>query len=91
MKQIHREEVFFSGRVQGVGFRYSARQVAKEYEVTGRVTNLADGRVHLVAEGSRGEVDAFVASVEERMFSYIRKVERRVLAGAPEHKDFEIG
>ncbi|MBX7121516.1 MAG: acylphosphatase [Opitutaceae bacterium] len=91
MKQIHREEVFFSGRVQGVGFRYSTRQVAKEYEVTGRVTNLADGRVHLVAEGSRGEVDAFIASVEERMFSHIRKMERRVLAGAPEHRDFEIG
>ncbi len=91
MNQIHREEVFFSGRVQGVGFRYSTRQVAKEYEVTGSVRNLADGRVHLIAEGTRGEVDAFVASVEERMFSHIRKVERRVLGGASQHTDFEIG
>ncbi len=90
MNQIHREEVFFSGRVQGVGFRYSTRQVAKEYEVTGRVANLADGRVHLVAEGRKREVDAFVASVEERLHSHIRKIERRPLTGVTEYRDFII-
>jgi len=91
MNQIHREEVFFSGRVQGVGFRYSTRQVAKEYEVTGKVANLADGRVHLVAEGNHREVDAFIASVEERLHFHIRKMERRVLAGSAKFKDFVIG
>lgn len=91
MNQIHREEVIFTGRVQGVGFRYSTRQVAKEFEVTGKVANLADGRVHLVAEGERREIDAFVTSVEERMHAHIRKVERRPLAGAREFRDFEIG
>ncbi len=48
-------QVFYSGRVQGVGFRYSVRKVANEFEVTGSVRNLADGRVELVAEGNTDE------------------------------------
>lgn len=76
MPDVHHEIVFFTGHVQGVGFRYSARQVAKEFEVTGFVSNLADGRVQLEAEGARSEIDAFVSAVEEKMHGYIRKVER---------------
>lgn len=76
MPDVHHETVFFTGHVQGVGFRYATRQVAKEFEVTGFVSNLADGRVHLEAEGARAEIDAFVAAVEEKMHGYIRKVER---------------
>ncbi len=51
--------VFFSGHVQGVGFRYTARQVAQGFEVTGLVRNLLDGRVELLAEGDREELQAF--------------------------------
>lgn len=76
MPDVHHEIIFFTGHVQGVGFRYSARQVAKEFEVTGFVSNLADGRVQLEAEGARSEIDAFVSAVEEKMHGYIRKVER---------------
>ena len=76
MPDVHHETVFFTGHVQGVGFRYSTRQVAKEFEVTGFVSNLADGRVQLEAEGARAEIDAFVTAVEEKMHGYIRKVER---------------
>lgn len=47
MVEVHHETVFFSGRVQGVGFRYSALQVAKEFDVSGFVCNLTDGRVRL--------------------------------------------
>ncbi|MGC4072903.1 MAG: acylphosphatase [Nibricoccus sp.] len=65
MAEVHHETVFFTGRVQGVGFRYSTLQVAKEFEITGFVKNLPDGRVHLEAQGAKGEVDAFVKSVEE--------------------------
>ena len=46
-----RREVYFSGRVQGVGFRYTVRMVASRFAVTGFVKNLPDGRVQLVAEG----------------------------------------
>lgn len=76
MIEVHYEKVHFSGRVQGVGFRYTTLQVAKEFEVTGAVANLADGRVELEVEGNRTEVTAFISAVEERLHGYIRKVER---------------
>lgn len=76
MADVHHETVFFSGHVQGVGFRYQTLQVAKGFEVAGWVRNLPDGRVQLEAEGAGGEVAAFVAAVQEQLESYIRKVER---------------
>ena len=76
MPDVHHESVFFSGHVQGVGFRYTVLQVAREFEVAGYVSNLADGRVLLEAEGTAADVAAFVEAVEEKMHGYIRKVER---------------
>lgn len=76
MTDVHHEKVFFTGHVQGVGFRYSVLQVAKEFEVAGYVSNLADGRVQLEAEGVPAEVTNFVEAVQEKMHGYIRKVER---------------
>ena len=76
MSQVHHESVFFSGHVQGVGFRYSVLQVAKEFDVAGFVSNLADGRVQLEAEGKPADVAAFVDAVQEKMHGYIRKAER---------------
>lgn len=51
--------VFYSGSVQGVGFRYTAKAVAGGFEVAGTVRNLPDGRVELIAEGARDELEAF--------------------------------
>jgi acylphosphatase len=76
MPEVHHETVLFTGHVQGVGFRYTAMQVAREFEVSGHVRNLADGRVQLEAEGTAKEVGDFVAAGEDRMHGYIRKVER---------------
>lgn len=76
MADTHHEIVHFSGHVQGVGFRYTALQVAREFEVTGYVKNLADGRVLVEAEGRADEVAAFFAAVGEKMHGYIRKTER---------------
>lgn len=90
MTDIHHEAVFFSGHVQGVGFRYSVLQVAKEFEVAGFVANLADGRVQLEAEGTKSDVSAFVAAVEEKMHGYIRKVERSSRLRAPQFQGFAI-
>ena len=58
-RQRRRLRIFYSGRVQGVGFRYTAKTVAAGFEVTGGVRNLPDGRVELVAEGERAELEAF--------------------------------
>ena len=57
--------IFYSGKVQGVGFRYTTRNVAMGYEVTGQVKNLPDGRVELLAEGSQEELEAFLEGIRE--------------------------
>ena len=54
-----RMQIFYSGCVQGVGFRYTAKTVATGFEVTGIVRNLPDGRVELIVEGARKELAAF--------------------------------
>jgi acylphosphatase len=90
MAEIHHETVYFIGHVQGVGFRYAALEAAREFEVSGFVTNLPDGRVLLEAEGAPAEVDAFVAAVEERMHGYVRKVERQSRVRAPQFAGFSI-
>ena len=58
-------QVFYSGKVQGVGFRYTVKSVARGYEVVGSVRNLTDGRVELVAEGTRDELEAFRQGIRE--------------------------
>jgi acylphosphatase len=90
MADVHHETVFFTGRVQGVGFRYSTLQVAKEFEVTGFVKNLPDGRVQLEAEGRVDEVGAFVTAVEERMHGYIRKTDRAGRKRPSQFSSFQI-
>jgi acylphosphatase len=90
MPETHHETVYFSGHVQGVGFRYSVLQVAKEFEVAGYVRNLLDGRVQVEAEGADAEIAAFVAAIEEKMHGYIRKVERSSRKRAPEFSGFAI-
>ena len=90
MAQVHHECVYFSGRVQGVGFRYSTLQVAKEFEVTGFVKNLPDGRVQLEAEGRQAEVSAFVSAIEERLHGLVRQVERHPGSREPQFAGFEI-
>ena len=62
---MQRATVQYSGRVQGVGFRVTVRQLACGYDVTGSVCNLPDGRVELIAEGEREEVEAFLVGINE--------------------------
>ena|ERR1043166_2265810 len=57
--------IFYTGRVQGIGFRITAKSVATGFEVTGTVRNLADGRVELVAEGARDELEAFRGAIRD--------------------------
>ena len=90
MAEVHHETVFFTGRVQGVGFRFSTLQVAKEFEVAGFVANLPDGRVRLEVEGKADEVEAFVVAVEQRMHGYVRTTERAAKKRAPQFSGFTI-
>lgn len=82
--------VYFSGHVQGVGFRYSTLQVAKEFDVAGYVKNLPDGRVLVETEGQPKTVEQFLAAVTERMHGHVRKTERVQQSRPPSFQGFEI-
>ncbi|MCX6904539.1 MAG: acylphosphatase [Verrucomicrobia bacterium] len=57
--------ILYSGQVQGVGFRYTVKQVARGFEVIGTVRNLPNGGVEVVAEGERLELEAFREAIRE--------------------------
>lgn len=60
------KQILYSGRVQGVGFRYTTKQIASGYEVTGSVRNLPDGRVELKAMSMDiDELEAFLTAIDE--------------------------
>ncbi|NWK56640.1 acylphosphatase [Verrucomicrobiaceae bacterium N1E253] len=59
------KRAYFEGRVQGVGFRYSVKQLAMGFDVTGWVKNLSDGRVELQVMGEEEEVDEFLEELAE--------------------------
>ena len=90
MGEVQHATIHFSGRVQGVGFRYATLQLAKEFEVTGFVQNLVDGRVLLEVEGAKAEIDALVEAIEERMHGHIRKMERTLESRPASFQGFTI-
>lgn len=68
--------VIFEGRVQGVGFRYTVKQLAMGFEIVGTVKNLADGTVELDLMGEEGEVEDFIREIvdESTLSHYIKDV-----------------
>ncbi len=67
-----RKHIYYSGDVQGVGFRFTTRRVAAGRDVAGFVRNLSDGRVELVVEGEPPAVDAMLGELEGSMGGHIR-------------------
>jgi acylphosphatase len=87
---LNRRSVYFSGRVQGVGFRYITRNIALSYDVQGYVRNLPDGRVELVMEGPDGEMDQVVEDIRRKMSGYIRNTESNTTPATGEFEHFSI-
>jgi acylphosphatase len=87
---IERRQAFYSGHVQGVGFRETTRRLAERFEVTGFVRNLADGRVELVAEGSPAELNKLMTAIAERLEGHIRQVAVDARPGLGEFDGFHI-
>jgi acylphosphatase len=69
---LKRVEVHYAGRVQGVGFRFTAENFANAYKVAGYVRNMADGRVEVVAEGEEKVLQEFLAAIKMDMDNVIR-------------------
>lgn len=82
--------LFYTGRVQGVGFRCQTLHIARGYDVSGFVRNLPDGRVELEAEGDPGELAAFAGALRTHMDGYIRGVEEKSGWREPSFKGFVI-
>ena len=86
-----RMHIFYSGGVQGVGFRYTVKSVAAGFEVVGIVRNLIDGRVELVGEGSREELSAFQQAIREAgLEHFIRNEEVSWGEATSEFRGFDI-
>ena len=89
-EKTFRLQVWFEGRVQGVGFRYKANFLAQGYDVSGFVRNLDDGRVHLTACGDEREARAYVAELGRVMADFIKKTEEYADFTDLKYKGFNI-
>jgi acylphosphatase len=84
-------QVFFSGRVQGVGFRWTVKRIATGFDVTGWVRNLPDGRVELQVTGEEIEVRAFIEAIgRSELRAHIREQSEFILPEPPPARGFEI-
>jgi len=84
--------IYYSGRVQGVGFRFTTKSVAAGYDVVGVVRNLADGRVELVVEGDREELEGFRRAIQDSEVGGLIRHEEVVWGTATGNfRGFEIG
>ncbi len=83
--------IFYSGRVQGVGFRYAVKSTATGFELTGTVRNLDDGRVELVAEGTAAELKDFQRAIQDSQVGrFIRNEVVTETDAKNEFRGFEI-
>ncbi|MGA0133922.1 MAG: acylphosphatase [Opitutales bacterium] len=87
---VSHREVWYTGRVQGVGFRAGVLSVSRGYEVTGYVQNLTDGRVYLHAEGAERELEGFLEGIAASMDGHVRNQEVRAFSGLRTCSDFSI-
>ena len=87
-QQMH---IYYAGTVQGVGFRYTVKTLARGFEVTGVIRNLADGRVELIAEGQRQELEEFRKAIQDSELNhFIRQEECSWAEAKNEFRNFEI-
>jgi acylphosphatase len=86
----HRRHVHYGGRVQGVGFRYTVKNIAMRHDISGYVRNLPDGRVELVVEGPEAEIEQLLSAVNDRMSGFIRDVQITDVPATGEFSHFHI-
>lgn len=85
-----RRRVLFHGRVQGVGFRYTAASIARRHPVAGFVRNLSDGSVELVAEAAPSVLDQFLADITAEFAGHIHQQDVREADVTERFNGFEI-
>ena len=89
-EKIIRRHYLFSGRVQGVGFRFRAQWEAQKLGITGWVMNRADGRVEMVAQGTPLALARLIHQMRQSDWIFIESVEEWPEEVKPEETDFRI-
>jgi len=84
------QHIVFSGHVQGVGFRYTARQVAQQYDVTGFVRNQPDGTVEMLLQGPPDQIEACLREIQDSFAGYIRATQAEPAPYSARYRDFRI-
>jgi acylphosphatase len=84
------KHIIFIGRVQGVGFRFTALDIANRYRLTGLVRNLPDGTVEMLAQGFSDDISDCLRDIEESFRGYIRETKIEEIPSNPQYKDFKI-
>jgi acylphosphatase len=89
MTQIAKH-VVFSGRVQGVGFRFTVFGIANRCNLKGLVRNLSDGTVEMIAQGEDQDIDICISDIKESFGSHIKETRLSDVSINPDYKDFKI-
>ena len=85
------KKILYEGRVQGVGFRFGVRQIAKGFAVAGHAANLPDGRVEVFLQGEREEVEGMEKEIgQSHLEGFIRKQETQEVAVESGRRGFQI-
>ena len=87
---MQRRTYHFTGRVQGVGFRYTAQSATNGKRVTGYVRNLPDGRVEMILEGPAADMDGVLETIRGQLGENIRETVFHTSAATREFPDFRI-
>lgn len=90
-KDIQRARVYYSGRVQGVGFRYTAEGLALDLKLGGWVKNLPDGRVELLCEGPKQKIEELFSRIQKSILGpHIKKADISWEKPTNEFTDFTV-
>lgn len=86
-KRVH---VYYAGRVQGVGFRFTVERKAVDLGIVGWVKNLSDGKVELLAEAEEKDLSMFLTTIDKTFSEYIQKKTLNWSPSMGEFNFFEI-
>jgi len=84
------KHIIFTGRVQGVGFRFTAFRIANRYKLTGFVRNCPGGTVEMLAQGSSDDIAHCIRDIEESFTGYVRETKIEQVPPDPQYTDFKI-
>ena len=86
-KKLH---LYYAGKVQGIGFRYTVLDIASGLKVCGWVKNLNDGRVEVLAESEEDALNVFLEQVKQHFLRYITDTTVEWFPASGEFRDFQV-